>query len=63
MKLRINRQEPFQEVKNIIVIIKNAKYSISETIDGRLKINKISEDGEDDYMRVHPCTGNEIDIS
>jgi 2-hydroxy-3-keto-5-methylthiopentenyl-1-phosphate phosphatase len=63
MKAKLKRQEEFIDVKVVSIEISGNIYRLSETIDGRLTINKISIDGNDDYIRVHPRSGNEIDIS
>jgi len=63
MKIQIKRQEEFIEVTATTIEINGNRYRLSETIDGRLTVNKISIDGNDDYIRVHPRSGNEIDVS
>jgi hypothetical protein len=66
MKYRTARDKEVQEAKIITVRIGNDEYRLSESIDGRLNINKINlGDGpnDSDYMRIHPRTGNEIEIS
>lgn len=63
MKIRTTRQtEEKTEVKILIVYIGLDRYSIRETNDGRLQINKVS-DGETDSIRIHPRSGNEIELS
>ena len=63
MKIQTKRQEDFIDVTTATIEINGNRYRLSETIDGRLTINKISIDGNDDYIRVHPSSGNEIDVS
>jgi len=63
MKIQTKRQEEFIEVTSATIEINGNRYRLSETIDGRLNVNKISIDGTDDYIRVHPRSGNEIDVS
>lgn len=63
MKLQTKRQEDFIDVTTATIEINGNRYRLSETIDGRLTVNKISIDGQDDYLKVHPRSGNEIDIS
>lgn len=63
MKIQTKRQEEFIDVTNATIEINGNRYRLSETIDGRLTINKISLDGNDDYIKVHPRSGNEIDVS
>lgn len=63
MEIRTTRQtEERQTVYALIVYIGNDRYSIKETNDGRLQINKVS-DGETDLIRIHPRSGNEIELS
>lgn len=63
MKIQTKRQEEFIDVTTATIEIKGNRYRLSETIDGRLTINKISLDGNDDYIKIHPRSGNEIDVS
>lgn len=63
MKLQTKRAEDFIDVTVATIEIKGNRYRLSETIDGRLTINKISIDGTDDYIKVHPRSGNEVDLS
>ena len=63
MKLQIKKQTDFIDVRIATIEINGNRYRLSETLDGRLTINKISLSGENDYIRVHPRSGNEIDIS
>ena len=63
MKIRTKRQsEEKEDVKMLIVYIGDDRYRISETNDGRLCINKTS-DGETDLIRIHPRSGNEIELN
>ncbi len=63
MKIQIKRQEEFIDLTTATIEINGNRYRLSETIDGRLTINKISLDGNDDYIKIHPRSGNEIDVS
>jgi hypothetical protein len=63
MKIQTKRQEEFIDVTTATIEINGNRYRLSETFDGRLTVNKISIDGNDDYIRVHPRSGNEIDVS
>lgn len=63
MKLQLKREGEIIDIKNFAIEVDGKRYRISETIDGRVKINKVSIDADDDYIRVHPVTGNEIDVS
>jgi hypothetical protein len=63
MKIRTERgNEEIAQVNMLVVYIGDDRYRISESIDGRICINKTS-DGETDLMRLHPRSGNEIEIS
>ena len=63
MEIRTTRQtEEKQNVNILIVYIGEDRYSLKETNDGRLQINKVS-DGESDLIKIHPRTGNEIELS
>lgn len=62
MKIQIKRQEEFIEVTNATIEINGNRYRLSESIDGRLIVNKISIDGNDDYIRIYPRSGNEIEV-
>ena len=63
MKIRTKSQIKEKEDVNILIVyIGDDRYRISETIDGRLCINKTS-DGETDLVRVHPRSGNELELS
>ena len=63
MKVKLKREENFTDFESVTIEINGNRYRLSETVDKRLKVNKISLDGCDDCIRVHPCTGNEIDLS
>jgi len=65
MKIQLRRGAEYVDMgKGTTTVEINGKvYRLSETIDGRLKVNKISLDGMDDYIRIHPTSGNEIDLS
>lgn len=63
MKIQTKRQEEFIDVTTATIEINGNRYRLSETIDGRLTINKISLDGNDDDIKIHPRSGNEIDVS
>lgn len=63
MEIRTTRQtEEKTEVSILIVYISEDRYTLKETNDGRLQINKVS-DGESDLIKIHPRSGNEIELS
>jgi hypothetical protein len=63
MKLQLKRNAEIIDIKNIAISLNNTIYRISEDIEGRLIINKVSIDGNDDYVKIHPRSGNEIALS
>lgn len=63
MKIQLKRDGEVLEIKNFAIEVNGNRYRISETIEGRVTINKYSIDGDDDYIKVHPRSGNEIDVS
>ena len=63
MKIQLKRDGEILEIKNFAIEVNGNRYRISETIEGRVTINKYSIDGDDDYIKVHPRSGNEIDVS
>lgn len=63
MEIRTTRQtEEKTKVDILIIYIGEDRYSLKETNDGRLQINKVS-DGETDLVKIHPRSGNEIELS
>lgn len=65
MEIRLKRGQPNHEIEDqasIVIYIGEDRYRISETNQGRMNINKMS-DGITDHIRVHPCVANEIEIS
>lgn len=63
MRVQTKRDSEFLELSKVTIEIGNYSYRISESVDGQLVVNKISHDGTDDYMRVYPRSGNEIQVS
>ena len=63
MKTQTKRNEEFIDLYSVTIEIEGNRYRLSQSVDGRLIVNKISLDGNDDCMRVHPRSGNEIEIS
>lgn len=61
MKFRTSREEEQVLAKMITITIGEETYRITETIDGKMKINKTS-DSDSDMIYIHPITGNEIEI-
>jgi hypothetical protein len=51
------------ETNKIVVSTKSATYTLSESVDGKLTINKTyGEDEETDSISVFPCYANEIKV-
>jgi hypothetical protein len=63
MKVKISRDSEEIEVTRLFIEIDNSKYTLSKTIDNKLKISKVSIDGFDDEIRVYPKSGNQVDLS
>ena len=63
MKVRLKSSGDFIDSNLVIIMISDNKYRLIETKDGRLKITKISFDGEDDYNQVHPTNMSEKRVS
>jgi ElaB/YqjD/DUF883 family membrane-anchored ribosome-binding protein len=63
MKVKISRNSEEIEVTRLFIEIDNVRYRLSKTIDNRLKVNKVSIDRSDDYITIHPTSGNEVDLS
>ena len=61
---RIGKDKQFNLVSDIIVVeIGSKKFTITESIDGILSINKTNYDPEKrDGMRICPCVSNVIEI-
>jgi len=62
MHIKIEIQGEIVENKYLVVYIGENRYRISESIDGKLCINKTS-DGDSDLVQIHPRSGNEIELS
>lgn len=63
MKIVTGRLEDnAEEVQRIVVFIGDNRYRITESVDGKMTINKMS-DGISDNINVHPRCANEIDVS
>ncbi len=62
MKIKIEKQDEIVESKHLVAYIGYERYRISESIDGKLRVNKTS-DGDSDLISVHPRSGNEIELS
>ncbi|MDH4127134.1 MAG: hypothetical protein OEV44_00160 [Spirochaetota bacterium] len=50
------------EANKIIVYIGENRYRLTESIDGKLTVNKMS-DGLNDNINIHPRYANEIEVS
>ena len=62
MKIKTERQGEITENKYLVVYIGDDRYRITESIDGKLCINKTS-DGDSHLVKIHPRSGNEIELS
>lgn len=61
MKLKTKRDDEPQEVKTVTIYIGLERFRLSESVDGKLTINKYS-DGDSDLLQIFPRTGNEIEL-
>ena len=61
MNITLNKDEEPKEVKRVKVMIGENKYYLTESVDGKLNINKIS-DGDSDELKVFPRYANEIEL-
>jgi len=62
MKAQVNRNTEFLEATAIVVVINETRFTLKETIDGKLSINKISLNEVSDSILISPISGNEIDV-
>ena len=62
MKAQVNRNTEFLEATAIVVVINETRFTLKETIDGKLSINKISLNDDSDSILISPRSGNEIDV-
>jgi hypothetical protein len=61
MKASIDRRNEMVLVDKVTIEIGESRYQITETVDGKLNINK--HNFYDDIMCVQPRYANEIDIT
>ena len=62
MKAQVNRNTEFLESTTIVVVINETRFTLKETIDGKLSINKISLNEVSDSILISLRSGNEIDV-
>jgi hypothetical protein len=62
MKFISKRDDVPEEVKSITIYIGLERYRITESVDGKMNINKMS-DGDSDNIQVHPRYANEIELT
>jgi len=62
MQIKTQREGNIIANDYLIVYIGDDRYRITESIDGKLCINKTS-DGDSDLVQIHPRSGNEIELS
>ena len=63
MKAQVNRNTDFLAAATVVVIINDTRFTLKETIDGKLSINKISLNNDSDSIIISPVSGNEIELS
>ncbi len=62
MKYKVNRDDNPAGAITVTIYIGLERFRISESIEGRMEINKMS-DGISDNINIHPCVANVIQIS
>ena len=62
MQVSRHRTEAFEDVKRVQIQIGEVTYTLTESVDGKLCVNKIADEGSDVLM-VFPRSGNEIELS
>lgn len=62
MKIITKRGEEPQEVTRVKITIGNNNFYLTESVDGKLNINKTTTDGENELLMVNPRSGNEIEL-
>lgn len=60
MEVEVKSTSGTKEIRYINITIGNNRYRVSESIDGKLCINK--SDGDDGSLMVFPRTSNEIEL-
>ena len=63
MKVQLKREGEIINLPRLAIEINGVIYRLSESVDGQLIVNKVSIDGNDDYLKIHPRSGNEINLS
>lgn len=65
MKFTTKRDEQPQEVDRVVIYIGDNRYRLTESVDGKLTVNKYC-DGElakdSEVVKIYPRTGNEIEL-
>lgn len=62
MKVTTKRGDEPQETKMVIIKIGDTTFRCTESVDGKLNVNKTTEDGMLELLLVNPRSGNEIEI-
>jgi hypothetical protein len=62
MKIKTKRGEEPQDVTRVTITIGNNTFYLTESVDGKLNINKTTTDGENELLMVNPRSGNEIEL-
>jgi hypothetical protein len=62
MKFKIHRDIEPVDIDILTIYIGDERFRLSESKDGKLNIIKYS-DGQSDLIKIHPRTGNEIELS
>jgi len=62
MKVELGRNEDPKYVKRVKIFIGSSKFTLTETVDNRLEINKVDDSGKNDGILVSPRYSNQIEI-
>lgn len=62
MKILNKRGEEPQEVTRVTITIGNTNYYLTESIEGKLNVNKTTTDGLNELLLINPRSGNEIEL-
>lgn len=63
MKLLTKRGDEPQDVTRVTITIGNNIFHLTESVDGKLNVNKTTTDGVNELLSVNPRSGNEIELN
>ena len=62
MTIKTKRGDEPQEVNRVTIMINNNIFHMTESVDGKLNINKTTTDGMNELVCVYSRSGNEIEL-